>query len=66
MGYKVDKDGFMPRTRMNKHTSKIEQAIFATYGYGKEGQELFDALLELREAWGGSKTRRQIEMEREV
>lgn len=66
MRYKVDKDGFMPRAKMNTYASKIEQAIFTTYGCGKEGQELFNALLELREAWGGSKTRRQIEMEREV
>lgn len=65
MGYKVDKDGFMPRTKMNKYTSKIEHAIFNTYGYGKEGQEIIVALLEMREAWGGSKIRRQLEMEEE-
>ena len=41
MRYKVDKDGFMPRTKMNTCASKIEQAIFATYGCGKEGQEEF-------------------------
>lgn len=65
MRYKVDKDGFMPKKIVDKNTSKIEEAIFKTYGFGKEGQELFNTLLEMREAWGLCKIKRQLEMESE-
>lgn len=63
MKYEIDRDGFMSRNKMNKCMSKIEHAILETYGYDKDGEELFDALLEMRGAWGASKVKRQLENE---
>ena len=47
---KVDETGFVPNKQMIKYQNKIMHAIFETYK-GDEAEEIFEALLEMEEAW---------------
>lgn len=62
---KVDELGFIPKKQMIKYQSKITHAIFETYK-GDEAEEVYEAMLEMAEAWGVSRfysRKRQSEKE---
>lgn len=58
---KVDETGFTPKKQMLKYQNKITKAIFNTYKYD-EAEEIYEAMLEMAEAWGMSRFKREKEL----